>query len=223
MSLKNLLFVTLLFATNAFVIAQRNFNEYNHIGIYGGVTQMDLQTNNFVTEQGTGFAAGFVTRGDVYNNFDMEYGITFMQNQVGILGRNPNTLQEQFIDYTLPSTQIRLLGGYNIIRHHLSIDAGPILNVNGRLKPQSGLEEYILDGYTNLRASDLENVSRIHFHVAAGITAGLENFKLNVQYQYGVTNLFSRFQDSEALQNEAPDGGFKANTSTLIFGAYILF
>lgn len=223
MSLKTLLFVTLLFVSNIVLLAQRNYDEYNHIGLYGGVTQMDLLTDNFVTEQGTGFVVGFVTRGDVYNNFDMEYSISFMQNQVGILGTNPITLEQQFIDFSLPSAQIKFLAGYNIIRHHLSIDAGPILNVNGKLKPQSGLEDYILQGYSDLRASDIENVSRVHFHVAAGVTAGLENIKLNVQYQYGVTNLFNRFGDLEALQNEIPDGGFKANTSTIVFGAYLLF
>jgi len=223
MSLKTLLFVTCCIVCNTLILAQRNFNEYNHIGLYGGATQMDLQTDNFVTEQGSGFALGFVTRGDVYNNFDMEYGITFMQNKVGILGTNPSTLQQQFIDYSLSSAQIKLLAGYNIIRHHLSIDAGPILNVNGKMKPQSGLEDYLLEGYSTFRAIDLENVSRIHFHVAAGVTAGLENVKLNVQYQYGVTNLFNRYQDLEALQNEIPEGGFKANTSTIVFGAYLLF
>ena len=152
MSRKTPLLVTLFLLISCIVTAQRNYNEYNQIGLYGGYTLMDIQTNNFVTEQGSGFAIGFVTRGDVYNNFDMEYGITFLQSQVGILARSFTTGREQFVNYTLPAAQVKLLAGYNIIRHHLSIDAGPILNVNGKLKPQSGFDDYILDGYTTVGA-----------------------------------------------------------------------
>ena len=35
------------------------------------------------------------------------------------------------------------------------------------------------------------------------------HFRLNVQHQYGVTNVFNRFNDSEALATAKPEGGFR--------------
>ena len=228
MSLKNLFFVTVSLLFFSKITAQRNYDQYNQLGLFGGFNIFDITTSNFNTNPVNGFSLGLVTRGDVYNNFDLEYGVTFHQNQVGIFGRdfnNPlNNFDEQYIDYQLQSVQVKLLAGYNIIMHHLSIDAGPILNVNGKLNLKNNVyEDYILDGYDNLKASDIDNVSRVHFHLAAGITAGLRNFRVNAQYQYGVSNLFNRFNDSESLAENKPNNGFKGNTSTIIIGAYMYF
>ncbi len=228
MSLKNLFFVTISLFFFSEITAQQNYDEYNQLGIFGGFNIFDINTSNFNTNAGNGFSAGFVTRGDVYNNFDLEYGVSFHQNKLGIFGRdfaNPlNNFDEQYIDYELQSVQVKLLAGYNIIMHHLSIDAGPILNVNGKLKlKDESFKNYVLDGYDTLKASEIDNVSRVHFHLAAGITAGLKNFRVNAQYQYGVSNLFARFDDQQALATSKPEGGFKGNTSTIIIGAYLYF
>lgn len=229
MSLKTALVVTVVCLTTFFTFAQRNYDQYNHLGIYGGLNLFDIQTDHFNTEQGNGVTFGFVTRGDVYNNFDLEYGISFTQNNVGIFGRdltNPaNNFNAQYINYRLQGAQVKLIGGYNIILHHLSVEFGPILNVNGKMKLQTPdtYENFILDGYDSVRASDIENVSRVHFHLAAGITAGLENFRLNAQYQYGVTNLFNRFNELAVFDGKKPEGGFEGHTSTIVFGAYLYF
>ena len=70
----------------------------------------------------------------------------------------------------------------------------------GNLKLDSEeFENFTVEGYDTITSGDLENVSRVHFHVATGITAGIENFRLGAMYQYGVTNLFGRFNESETL------------------------
>lgn len=227
MSLTKLTFVTFLMFFSLHLLSQRNFSEYNMLGLQGGVTWFDINTTNFNTQQGSGFLAGFSSRGDVYNNFDLEYGISFFQHTVGILGAGTvgnSGISQQYLDYTLSGVQIKLLPGYNIIRHHLSIDAGPILNINGKMNLDSeNLENFILDGYETLSARAIEDVSRVHLHLAAGITGGLRNFRVNVQYQYGATNLFARFNDAELLAAEKPQGGFRGNTSTIVAGIYFYF
>ena len=186
MSLKNLLFVTFFVGVSLQVFSQRIREEYSYMGIHGGYTLFNINTDNFTTEQMGGFTAGFVTRGDWYNRFYMEYGVNFTQNQVGILGRDPNaTNKEEFIDYTLSGVQLRLQMGYHIIRHHLGIEFAPILNVNGKLKPNSeSYNDYILDGYNAVTAEDISKVSTVNFHLAGGITTGVKNFRAHFQYQY---------------------------------------
>ncbi|MEZ4857359.1 MAG: hypothetical protein R2781_00940 [Flavobacteriaceae bacterium] len=227
MSLKTLSFVTLLFSFS-FIKAQHVREDYNLLGIQGGATLFDIKTSNFETQQGTGIFAGFVTHGDVYNDFDLEYGITFIQNKIGILGRESlgglPSLETKYIPYTLSGVQVKFMASYNIIGHYLSLDFGPILNVNGKLKlNQEADKDFIIEGYQTLRAEDLSNVSRVHLHAAGGITAGFTHFRVNAQYQYGVTNVFNRYNDSEIFTAEKPEGGFKGNTSTILLGAYIFF
>lgn len=225
MSLKNLLFVTFFVGVSLQVFSQRVREEYSYIGIHGGYTLFDINTDQFTTEQGGGFTAGFLARGDWYNRFYAEYGVNFFQNQVGILGSDPEVNNsEQFIDYTLSAVQLRFQMGYHIIRHHLGIEFAPILNVNGKLKPKSeSYNDYILDGYENVRAEDIADVSRVNFHLAAGLSAGTKHFRAHLQYQFGVTNLLNRLNDEDLLADEKPSGGFKGNTSTIILGLYMLF
>ncbi|WP_432412302.1 hypothetical protein [Rasiella sp. SM2506] len=222
--LKTFLFlaVTVLLATS--VLAQRNYNDYNRIGIQGGVSLFDINTSNFVTERQTGFAAGFTTRGSFRNDFDLIYGLTFFSNKVGVLGSNlaNSPFEKQFITYTIPNVQLNFLGSYNIVKHHFSIEFGPILNVNGNMKVDSErLENYILDGYTTLRAQDIEDISPINFHVMGGATVGLESFRLSAQYQYGVTNMFNKLNDQN-LENPSGDP-FKGNSSTIVLMAVVYF
>ena len=217
MSLRTPLFVTLLLLLFLQSNAQRNYDSYNRLGIAGGMTLFDINTDNLITEQGAGFAAGFTTRGSFRNAFDLIYGITYYNNKVGIAASN--VLDSQSVDYTIQSAQVTFLGSYNIIRHHLSIEAGPILNVNGKLKlDDNRFDNYIIEGYSTLKAKDIQDVSKVNFHLAGGITAGLESFRLSAQYQYGVTNMLKNLNDKDLEFSD-----FEGNSSTITLAAYIYF
>jgi len=220
MSLKNLIFVTLtlFFIQNSF--SQRNFDHYNRLGLTAGYSLFDITTSDFNTKQGTGFMAGFTTRGAFRNNFDLIYGLDFFSNTVEIFGRDANnSFETQYIDYKLQGVQIKFLGSYNIIQHHLSIEFGPILNVSGKLKVDSSqFEEYILDGYNSLKAKDIEGIAPVNFLVMGGISGGLESFRVGIQYQYGVTNMLNKLNDKELEYSD-----FKGNSSTILFSLYVYF
>ena len=220
MSLKKTVFVTLLIIFIQNTSAQHNYDSYNHLGITAGITQFDLNTSDLVTGKGNGFMAGFTTRGSFYNQFDMIYGINFFSNGVEVKGGNPeNSLDTQNIDYTIQAVQITFQGSYNFIRNHLSIEAGPVLNINGKMKLDTeNLENYILDGYSTLRAGDIQDISKINFHIATGITAGLRNFRLSAQYQFGITNTLNKLNDQN-LENT----DFKGKNSLLIMAILIYF
>jgi hypothetical protein len=221
MSLKSLVIVTLslLFFQQSY--AQRNYDDYNRIGLTGGLTLFDITTSDLVTKQGQGFEAGFTTRGAFRNSFDLIFGLSFFNSTIGIKGGlGPNGVGDtQFINYQIQAAQIGLLGSYNIVKHHLSLEFGPILNVNGKMKLDSDrLQDYILEGYTTLRAQDIQDINRINFRLAGGLTAGLRSFKVSALYQYGVTNMLGRLND-----NKLEKSNFKGNSSTIIFAATLYF
>lgn len=224
MSLKNLTFVTFCLLITLTTYAQRNYDHYNRLGIAGGFNLFDINTSDLITSQESGFMVGFTTRGSFRNQFDLIYGLSFINNRVGIEGFNPSAGTNQVLDrqsmkYTLQAVQVNFQGSLNIIRHHLSLEFGPILNVNGKLKlDKDEFENYIVTGYNTVRAGDLEDVSKVNVRVMGGITAGLENFRLTAQYQYGVTNILKNLNDKELEFND-----FEGNTSTLVFGAIFYF
>ncbi len=220
MSLKNLFFVTLTFLFVQQAFSQRNYDHYNRLGVNAGYTLFDISTSDLTTKQAGGFMLGFTTRGSFRNNFDLIYGLNFHNTKVEVFGRNPISFTDtQYIEYTIQSVQINFLGSYNIIKHHLSLEFGPILNVNGKMKVDSErYEDYILDGYDTLKATDIENISPINFLVAGGISGGLESFRASVQYQYGVTNMLNKLNDKD-LENT----DFKGNSSNIIFALVVYF
>ena len=219
MSRKKLIFVTIAMCSFMITSAQHNYREYNRLGLTAGVNFFDIETDNFVTESDTGFMGAFTTRGKFYNNIDLLYGIGFMQNNVGVLVVNEQGNGTEFAKMRINSAQIRFLAGINLIKHHLSLDVGPILNVNGKLKlDNTNLEERRVVGFESTTAKDLENISPVNFRVQGGLTLGFEHFRVNGYYQYGVTNMLNRLSD-ENLENTE----FKGNSGTLAIAATFYF
>jgi hypothetical protein len=218
MSLKKLIFATLFLFALQQSYSQRNYDGYNFLGIQGGITFFDIQTDDLVTQQQQGFTAGFTTRGAFRNNFDLIYGLSFQSASVGVEGRNllGNT---QNIGYTIQGVQLNFLGSYNIIVKHLSLEFGPIFDINGKMKLEDDkYEDYVLTGYNTLTAADIQDISKFNVRLAGGLTAGLENFRVSAQYQYGLTNMLGSLND-KGLENE----DFKGNSSTIVLAAVIYF
>lgn len=219
MCLKNLVFVTVFVFIFQGVSAQRNYTDYNLLGVQGGVALFDINTSDLVTEQQTGFAAGFTTRGAFYEKFDLVYGITFVSANIGVSGAELGVGPKEIIKYNIPSAQLNLLGSFNIISQRLSVEFGPLLNINGKMKLNNErFANYILDGYSTLRAQDIEEISTINFRVMGGLTAGLEKFRVSAHYQYGVTNMLGKLNDN-SLENQDFDG----HSSTIVITGIIYF
>ncbi|MFC7356166.1 hypothetical protein ACFQO1_00575 [Jejudonia soesokkakensis] len=220
--LKNLFFVTLFLLVIQISLGQRNYDNYNRLGLNGGFAITDISTSDLTTESGGGFIAGFTTRGSFRNNFDLIYGISFASEQIKVFARGvspANGINEQFLEYTISGAQLNFLGSYNIVKHHVSLEFGPILQVNGKMKlQQEQFGEYIIDGYTTIRAEDIQDISKIGLRAAGGITAGLESFRISAQYQYGVTNTLNNLNDQN-LENS----NFEGHTSTILIAAIVYF
>ena len=218
MSIKNLLIVTVLVLSFQQLTAQRNFDEYNRLGITGGLTLFDINTSDFTTKQGQGFTGGFTTRGSFRNNFDLIYGINFIQSNIEILASD--VTESRNLEYSIIGAQINFLASLNIVEHHLSLEFGPVLNVNGKMKlKDEAYENYIVDGYTTVMAQDIEDISSFNFRLMGGLTAGLKSFRLGAHYQYGLTNMLNNLNEKDISEFE----DVKGNSSTFIISAVLYF
>ncbi len=217
MSLKKIFFVAIALFLFQQTFAQRGNIRYNLLGLNGGVSFFDINTDDLVTFQKTGFTGGFTTRGAFYDDFDIIYGINYFNSKVAVEGQGLTGTQE--IEYSIQGAQLNLLGSYNIAVKHLSVEFGPIFQVNSKMKlADDKYGEYIVTGYNTLMASEIQDISRINLLAAVGLTAGVEHFRISGQYHYGLTNMLNKLNDKNLENND-----FKGNSSTIVVAAVIYF
>ncbi len=204
--MKRLYFVAFFALISITVFAQYEYRDSNRIGISVGVNQFTLNTNNFQTKPGNGWNAGLSMRGNFYNNWDMVYAMQFSENNFSVT-TNSGFITED-TNYKLASAQISLMLSYKIVENHLSLEFGPLVQVNGKLKVDKDQENNIITG-TTLLAKDIVDISTFNFYPVIGITTGFRHVRLNVSYQYGVNNMLGN------LNNKNLGYSFKGNPGIL--------
>ena len=187
--------------------SQYKYRDSNRIGISFGVNQFTLNTDNFQTKPDLGWNAGLSMRGNFYNIWDMLYTIQFSENNFSV-ATNTLTLAQEDVNYKLASAQVSLQLSYRLIENHLSIEFGPIVQVNGKLNMDNTEENNVIAG-TTLLAKDIREISNFNFYPTVGITFGIRHFRANISYQYGVNNML------ENLNNKNLGVNFKGNPGIL--------
>ncbi|WP_242203305.1 hypothetical protein [Aestuariivivens insulae] len=224
-NLRTLLVVLLLtFVTKNFA-QHKTYKITNGIGIFGGLTKLDIKTDNFITKQGNGFLFGASATVDIPHRwYNMSYGMQLSENYITIEGR-PTSLGsgQELIEYKLFAAQLALLGHIKLIGSHITIDVGPMLQYNGELElKDKNKEGYYINNYTNLKATDISSISQFNFNGLIGASVGYSFFRFKAQYIYGFTNILKKLENKN-LDTTGGDARFKGNQSMLVFGAMVSF
>lgn len=224
MKLKYSLFLILagLFISSA--EAQRKFppNSYNRLGIQGGITYGNIYSKDFSFIDQYGYTAGLTTRATAGEYIFFIYGVNLYEFNSGMEVIEPVSLQPEEIDFKATGVQINFFVGHKLIKEHLSFEIGPLVQINSKLSPEEGKENYILKEY-DLTAMDLEEISRMNFSLAAGISAGLPGVKIWAQYQFGLSNLFSKLNYEELREKDPTVTSFRGNMRMAAAGLVIYF
>ena len=216
--MKQLLFI-FVFICSFSLSAQYRNKDGNRIGIMAGITQTALKTSNFATKPGTGWIGGLSVRGNYYNNFSAVFGMEFFENHFDIDTFSPS-LKNEALDFKTMGVQIRLLASYNLVKDHVSLDFGPVLQVNDKLKINSKSELNTVSG-TLLTAKEITDVTKINGNLYAGISAGTRRVRAVVYYQYGFTNFLNSLNKDQTLKVKNNNSSFKGNLG--IISGQLLF
>ena len=155
--------------------------------------------------------AGLTTRASFYRNFLIIYGVNFYEFKTGLTGYETNLLQSPTeIDFNVTGVQLNLFLGTKIFGEYLSIEAGPVLQINSKMTTEDRYKNYFVEDY-NLQAEDLEDISKINLNLAANISAGIRDVKFWVQYQYGVNNIFKGLNTKELENKDSRATNLKVN------------
>jgi hypothetical protein len=198
---KNLI-ILLLFATTI-GSAQYGYRDSNMIGITLGLNQFNLKTSDFETKPGDGWNIGLSMRGNAFNDCDAIYGLQFSEYNFTVATLS-QALIERETKYKLSCANVTFQLSYKFIENHLSVEFGPMVQVNGKLAIQETDEDYIVKGNPTVSAKDLTDISNVTIYPVVGLTAGVRNVRLNVTYQYGINNMLGKI-----------DGDFKGNASVV--------
>lgn len=196
----------------------------NGIGIQGGLTQLDIITDNFETKKGNGWIGGASATVDIPHRwYNMSYSIQLSENTIGIAARPIASLANNtFVDYKMFTAQAALLMHVKLVESYLTIDLGPMLQYNSELElKDDAYGNYFISTYDNLLAKDISDISKFNVNGAIGLSAGISHFRLKAQYIYGFTNILNKLNKKDLAVDA--NQKFKGNQSMLAFTVMVSF
>ncbi len=194
--MKNYILVCFLLVSIFYVQAQRRQVGNNRIGISGGYSLLSIRTSDFPVTPKGGWNVGFEQRGMLFDKSDLVYGMSFQQAGVTI----PATYKTggvKDVEYKMQYFQVYLLGSYRAISNHLNFDGGPVFQLNGKLKSDDK-DATLTVINTSLPVQDLNTLSTLTVYMAGGVTGGFDKFRVSIYYHYGLNNIFTKANKSDA-------------------------
>jgi hypothetical protein len=205
----NKIMTFLLLMISSFGFSQYGQKDGNRIGISAGISQTTLFTSNFNATPELGFAGGLSVRGNYYNDWSMIYGMQFFANNFSL-----EATFEQKIKYSIQGVKVRLLLSYNVVEDHVSLDFGPVLQINGKLGVAASDESKVIKG-TLLKADQIIDISPISGNFYLGCSAGSKTVRAIIFYEYGFTNILNKLNKDENLQGFNNNDSFKGNLGAI--------
>ena len=218
---KILILATLLLVSVATNAQGRRGGSNSTLGIKVGTSLFDIKTNNFITTPQYSFVGGFATRGDYYNNWDVQFGMNLFGSKLNIQGRENALVKPTDVEYSLLGVQAQLLFGYKLLgnnRNHrgkfkLTAEFGPVLMVNGKMKLETKSQKDFIITKTDVTAEDLADITGINGNILGGLSLGSKHFRLFVHYQYGINNILNKLNKIDGTTQK-----FKGHVTMLQFG-----
>ncbi len=210
--------LTLCFVTTTHAQHQ-TFAIKNGIAIQGGITQFDINTDNFVTKKGNGFIGGMAATVDLPHKwYTVSYGMLLSENNLEISGRMTDDVAgNEMIEYKMMTVQVGFLFHAKAMGGVLTFDLGPQLQYNAKLElKDSENETYFINGYDALTAKDITEISQFNANGVVGVSAGIGAFRVRAQYSYGFTNILNKLNNSD-LNTTGGKSKFKGNQELLSF------
>lgn len=221
MNLKKFLLLGIVLIFSFSAEAQRRIwdGEYNRLGLQAGANYFNIVTNDLTVTPKVSWTAGFTTRASFYEDWQVVYGINFYDFKLGIDGREKEELTSPIeeIEYNMIGVQGNFFASYKLIDHYLSIEAGPVIQVNGKLDARQDKELWYI-GNTKVNAIDIEKISPFNVNLAVGLSGGMETVKFWAQYQYGLNNMLKGLDDEGLGEKDAGMTNLKGHMSMVAAG-----
>jgi|GEM_PF-921486 len=198
--------------------SQYGWRDGNRIGLFAGPNYTHIISSNLDTKSKIGWTAGGQVRGNLHNFWSAVYGVRFIESNFAVNTRTPGG-RAQEVDYKTRAAQLSFLFSYNLIEEVMSIDFGPVLQINGNLAFKNGLQRNTING-TNLLVKDIIKVNNFSGLLYLGTTIGNNVIRANFNYTLGINNSFGKLNNNTDLVAKNNHKDFKGRSG--IFTAALL-
>lgn len=195
------------------------YGEYDRLGLQAGINSFNIISGDLPISSGISWTAGFTGRSSFYEDFQFVYGVNFFDFQNTVAGRTKSDPASDYsdIEFNTIGVQGNFFASYKVLDHFLSVEAGPVIQVNGDFKARQDKELYYIQDY-NLQAIDIEEISTLNFNFAVGLTGGFESVKLWIQYQRGINNILQGLNDKDLAEKDPGAADLNGHLSLLMAG-----
>lgn len=222
-NIQNLLLFSGLLLISFYGNTQRLWDgSHNLLGLQVGVNHFKIAATKLPFSPGKSWTVGFTTRSNYRDNFQFIYGLNVFDFQNHFTGRPKAEVSKslQKVKMSMIGVQANLFGSYKIINNHLSVEGGPVVQVNGPLIPQTNKKLYYVGDF-DFQAQDLKKIAPFNVNLAIGVSGGFEKLKLWAQYQYGLNNFLGPLsKDLQSIDPRAAD--LKGHLHILAAGVVVL-
>ncbi|MGB0973698.1 MAG: outer membrane beta-barrel protein [Flavobacteriaceae bacterium] len=221
------LIITLLCSITAVAQGRGGEGKHNMFGLKAAMTVFDIKTDNFNTIAESGFIGGLATRGDFYDNWDIQFGINISNNKLKVEARElPIISQIEELEYNLLNAQVHLLFGYKIFggnkrldnKFKMTAELGPVLMVNSKMKMANEDKENYFIEEAGITAKELTDVTPVNINGVVGLSMGLARLRIFGHYQYGFNNFLNKLNKIDGATEK-----FKGHVSMYQFGVLLYF
>lgn len=223
----SVIIITLFFTMTSVAQGRGGEGKHNMFGLKVGLTQFDIKTDNFEVTPESGFIGGIATRGDFYDNWDIQLGMHISNNVLKVKGSPvPLDILKEDIEMSLLNAQVQILFGYKIFggnkrldnKFKLTAELGPVLMINSKMKLKNAdQEDYIIEDNL-ITAKQLANVTPININGLVGLSMGLPRLRIFGHYQYGFNNFLNNLNKIEGNTEK-----YKGHISMYQFGVLLYF
>lgn len=218
---------TLLYSIALIAQGRGGEGKHNMFGLKAAATLFDIKTDNFNTIAESGFIGGLATRGDFYDNWDIQLGINISNNKLKVEAREfviAAPIEE--IEYNILNAQVHLLFGYKIFggnkhlnnKFKLTAELGPVLMINSKMKLANEDQETYIIEKAFISAKELTDVTPINVNGLVGLSMGLARLRVFGHYQYGFNNYLNKLNKLDGNTEK-----FKGHVSMYQFGVLLYF
>lgn len=225
--LKICLIVIGLCSSSTYAQGRGGEGKHNMFGLKAAMTLFDIKTDNINTIAESGFIGGLATRGDFYDNWDIQFGINISNNKLKVEARElPIITSVEEIEYNLLNAQVHLLFGYKIFggnkrldnKFKLTAELGPVLMINSKMKLANDAQEDYFIEEAGITAKELTDVTPININGLVGLSMGLSRLRIFGHYQYGFNNFLNNLNKLDGNTEK-----FKGHVSMYQFGVLLYF
>ncbi|UYW00981.1 hypothetical protein K5I29_10830 [Flavobacterium agricola] len=195
------------------VFSQNAWRGGNRIGLIAGPNFTHVFSSCLQTQDKMGWTAGAQIRGNIHNYWSGIYGIRFYESNFGVATTSVNGEAQEVI-FTNRGAHVNILMSYVLVPKHISIDIGPVLQINNNLALKRGVENNVING-TALTTKDVIKVTPINGLVYVGATLGINSIRANINYTLGVNNFFSKLNKDDDLVRRNNNQKFTGRTGVL--------